>query len=170
MEEIIKIPAKEFKKIILKYALIVGVLYIIYFLLMKVVGLAHITELRFVNYLLFTIVGSLEIQAMKERGTNRIHYLQGLGITFITGLFSFLIMGAFIFIYSYFDTFFLDTVSKMYPASRAFVHFSAPFLVVSEGIAYSAIISFCLMQYFKKYSVRIKKVKKTELQHTISHQ
>ncbi|MFI5220468.1 MAG: hypothetical protein ACHQNT_13365 [Bacteroidia bacterium] len=172
MEETVKIPAKEFKMIIFKYAAIAGFLYVIYFLLMKAAGLAHITELRFVNYLLFAIAGSLEIQTIKEKSANRIHYLQGLGVTFITGLLSFLIMGVFIFIYSFFDPFFIDAVSHMYPAAKPFAHLSAPFLVVSEGIAYSAIISFCLMQYFKKYSIQIRKIKKPELfrkQHSISH-
>lgn len=173
MEEQKKLPRREANKIIVRYSVIGGILFIAYFLLMQLMGLAHVTILRFANYLIFVLIGIFELQKIREKCNNQIYYLQGFGINIITGIFSFMIFGVFVFIYSYFDPFFIDTVSRMYPASASFAHYNAVFLVVSEGIAYSAILSLCLMQYYKRFSIPHKEISKpgwlNKQHHPVSH-
>lgn len=148
------IPQKEVRPIFIRYGFMAAGAYVIYFMIMKLAGLIEQTELRFVNYLIYAFFAYLALQAVRGKGNGTIDYLQGMGISFLTGVLSFVLLGAFIFIFSFLNTDFLGKVMQEVPTGFGvnMTPFGAALLVASEGIAMSAIISLCMMQYFKGFS------------------
>jgi hypothetical protein len=157
MENQKKIDAKALNKIIVRNAFIAALVYILYFFIMKVAGLIYITELRFINYALYAIIGYYALKAVKRDGGGTIYYLQGLGVSFIVGALSFVFFGIFVFFYSLINPFFNETIWSMYPTANVLGQFTAPFLIASEGIGMSVILSLCLMQYFRIFTTRRRK-------------
>ena len=154
MENQKKSDARILNKIIVRNAFIAAAIYILYFFIMKAAGLIYITELRFINYALYAIVGYYALKKVKTAGGGSLHYLQGLGVSFVVGSLSFVFFGIFVFFYSIIDPFFNETIWKMYPDANVLGQFGAPFLIASEGIGMSVILSLCLMQYFRIYTGR----------------
>jgi hypothetical protein len=144
-------------RIIAQYALFAALLYVAYFLIMRAAGLAPIIHLRYVNFLLYSLAGYHALRALKASRGGTLDYLQGLGVAFAVGSFSFVAFGVFIFLYSFIDAFFMETVLGEFSSARVFGRFAAPFLVAAEGIGISSILALCLMQFFKIYSVRRRK-------------
>jgi hypothetical protein len=144
----------QINKIIVRYAVYATLLYVVYFLLMQLTGLAPHTELRFLNYFLYSITGYYALKHATKMKNNRLKYLQGIGIAFAVGALSFIFFAILVFLYSFFGSFFQTTVLKEFPTGFVYGIFQAPFLIASEGIGLSSIISLCLMQYFKIYSTR----------------
>ncbi|MEP7168111.1 MAG: hypothetical protein ABI855_01950 [Bacteroidota bacterium] len=143
--------------IILKYAFFAVSLYIIYFFLMKFIGLIYLTELRFLNYGLYFIAGYYALKTASTQKDNKFTYLQGLGIAFIVGALSFVLFALFAFVYSFFNSFFVDTILLQYPSANSMGRFVVPFLIAAEGIGFSVIFSLCLMQFFRIYTGRLRK-------------
>jgi|GEM_PF-1991733 len=150
--ETIGVTLPEAKKIIIRYSLFAAGLYIAYFLIMMIFNLEVRTELRFFNYFLYFFAGYQALKKLRMERQGDMKYLQGLGIGFATGAISFIILGVFIFLYCLLNPSFLNNVTQNYPYQFLLGPFSALFLVASEGIAMSAVISLCLMQYFRIFT------------------
>ncbi|MEO8150913.1 MAG: DUF4199 domain-containing protein [Bacteroidia bacterium] len=151
-ENDLTLSRQEANKIIFTYGVTGAVTYIVYFLIMWAAGLIGHTELRYVNYALCGIVGFMAMQKVKQQEGGHVTYLQGLGIAFLTGVVSFIVLGLFVYIFAKLNPGFLTAVLKDTP--MAFASFTDPAitaasLIVSEGVAFSVIIALCLMQYFK---------------------
>jgi hypothetical protein len=146
------------KRIIIKYSLYAAATYVVYFLLMRVLGLAPYIKLRFLNYFLYFIVGFYALKALAISKKGELNYLQGLGVSYAIGALSFTIYGAIIFLYSYFDSFFMDTLFTEYRTAAIYGRFAPSFAVSTEGIGLCTIVSFCLMQYFKIFSERKERI------------
>lgn len=144
----------EINRIIVTYAAYATLMYVVYFIIMRITGLAPHTELRFINYFLFCITGYYALKKSTQERNNRLDYLQGIGIAFSIGALSFIFFAVCVFIYSLFDPFFAVTVLKEFPSGSVFGSFQAPFLVAAEGIGLSSVLALCLMQYFKIFSRR----------------
>src|SRR6185436_4519512 len=151
-ENDLTLSRQEANKIIFTYGVTGAVTYIVYFLIMWAVGLIGHTELRYVNYALCGIVGFMAMQKVKHQEGGHVTYLQGLGIAFLTGVVSFILLALFVFIFAKLNPGFLAAVLKDSPL--AFDVYTDPAIVAAsliacEGIAFSVIIALCLMQYFK---------------------
>ncbi len=148
-----------------KYGLIGSVIYAGYFLLMRLVGLAHITELRFFNYIAMCIVSFFALkQATVINGRQPKFFLE-MAIIFLTSTLSFVFFGAFIYVYSIVDPFIIDTFTEMYPGSLAFGKFSAPMFIASEGIGLSSVAALGITFFFRWY--KEKKKATSDLQHEL---
>lgn len=144
-----RLPRTEANKIIITYGAIAALLYIVYFFIMRMAGLIQQTEFRYLNYVLYGVAGFFALRKAKMKLGGRLSYLQGLGIGFMTGAVSFLLLGGFITLFALLSPEFTTVVLKETPATFDYTPLRAGFLVVSEGVTFSIIISLCLMQYFK---------------------
>jgi len=124
---------------------------ILYFLLMKSLGLADVAELRFLNFVIAGAGAAAAIRYYNKRTQSHIRYLEGLNLSF-TAILSSAVFFA-IFVYFYFaaiDPELLAVIKKDAPVMGTYLTpFSASVSVIAEGVVSGLILSFALMQYFK---------------------
>ncbi|WP_299761856.1 DUF4199 domain-containing protein [uncultured Pontibacter sp.] len=142
------------EKIGLKYGLLTAAALIGYFLLMKVLGLVHIIELRFLNGVIMAVGVVLAIKGYKQLKEGRISYFKGIGTGLITSVVGTVIFAAFMVIYV--KTAGEDMV-EMLSAERYFGERveSTPGVVIFsvlllEGVISGFMIAFIAMQWFKQ--------------------
>jgi hypothetical protein len=150
-------PITKVRNSILRFGIICSVLYIVFFLLMSAFGLAHITAFRIVNYVFLWAVCFYGIKKWMSKSGAFVPFLTVFGITFFTGMLSFLLFSIFLFLYSRFDSSFTRLVSVNVPT---FLREYPSVLVFCEGAAISIIIGFINMQYFRRYEEGEAEVKK----------
>jgi hypothetical protein len=142
------------EKIGLKYGFLTALGLIVYFVVMKLLGFAHILEFRFLNALILTLGIIMALKSLKAINKGNIKYLQGLGTAFLTALVSTTLFAVFMLIYiKGFD----DSLVKVLSADRMIGERieSTPGLVVFmvlmlEGVISGFMIGFIAMQYFKR--------------------
>lgn len=161
MEKTEELSTSQANQLSINYGIFGAFIYIGFFLLMKVFGLIFVTELRFVNYILFACIGYWALNSARVMQTGKMDYLQSMGIAFLAGAISFFLLGVFVYFYAMADQTFLKVAIESVP-SMGFV--SGPLgpalLVASEGLAMSAIVSLCLMQHFRIYTDKARELKK----------
>jgi hypothetical protein len=142
------------EKIGIKYGLFTAAGLIIYFLLMKLIGLSHIVELRFVNGIIMAIGITLAIKGYKDSVHGMIGYFKGLLVGLITSVVATLLFAAFMLVFiKMLDHSLLEVLSaNRYFGDRlevtpGIVIFTVLFL---EGIISGFMISFIAMQWFKR--------------------
>ncbi|MEJ8755428.1 DUF4199 domain-containing protein [Pontibacter sp. H259] len=142
------------EKIGLKYGLLTAAGLIGYFLIMRLIGLAHILEFRFLNAVILTIGIVLALRAYKKHSQGKMGYLSGLGAAFLTSLVATLLFSAFMLLFiKGID----DSLMEVLTANRMVGErvASTPGLVIFmvlmlEGVISGAMIGFIAMQYFKR--------------------
>ena len=143
----------------MKYGLLTAAALMAYFLLMKLIGLTHVVELRFLNGIIMAVGVVLAIRAFKNVSKNEFGYFKGIGTGMITAVVGTVLFAAFIIIYAKMGG---GELIEMLSAERYFgervestpgiVIFSVLFL---EGIISGFMISFIAMQYFKRRDHKI---------------
>jgi hypothetical protein len=138
----------------LKYGLFTALALILYFLLMKVLGLEQIIELRFLNGLIMAAGVTLAIRAYKKSKEGNIGYFQGLGTGIITSALATVIFAVFMVIYiKGFDNALLDVLAgeQFFGERMAITPGIVIFMVlILEGIISGFMVSFIAMQWFKR--------------------
>lgn len=134
----------------IRYGLITFIGLVVYFLLMKWIGLFEIHELRGLNFfiLLAGIGGALK--NYKENCNSDFVYFQGLSLGILTTLAAMIPFGVFVFFYLVLDVSFMQNLIANEPFGRFFNPFILSFLVAFEGIFSGGLMSFGLMQYMRK--------------------
>ncbi len=140
----------QFQQLGLIAGLVISTLFIGWFLLMNSLGLAHVSELRYVNFV-FLLGGLVYVFHHFKQPGHDIEYLPGIGLGFITTAASIVPFAAFLYIYfSYVDTALLEQIKS---SSALMGTYLTPFAIagaiVMEGLAYGLIVSFVIMQYYK---------------------
>jgi hypothetical protein len=138
----------------LKYGLLTAAGLILYFFLMKLIGLVHIIELRFLNGIIMAIGIVLAIRAYKSVKGGDISYFKGLGTGLITAVVGTVLFAAFMVVYAKVAG---EQLIEMLSSERYFGERveSTPGVVIFsvlmlEGIISGFMISFIAMQYYKK--------------------
>ncbi|GGG00902.1 DUF4199 domain-containing protein [Pontibacter amylolyticus] len=142
------------EKIGLKYGLFTALALVSYFLLMKVVGLSHIIELRFLNGLIMAVGVTLSIRALKIMRQGNIGYFEGLGVGVITSVLATVVFAAFMVIYiKAFDDGLLKVLAgeQFFGDRMAITPGVVIFIVLMlEGVISGFMVSFIAMQWFKR--------------------
>lgn len=130
-----------------------------FFLLMKVLGLAYVTELRFLN-ILFVIYFSNRIAKNLVEDYNQINYLNGLKTIFLANVLNVVLSVAALGVYMLFvDPQFLQSFTNGVLLGGTNITLSKVLVgVFMEGMAGSAIVSFSLMQYWKDVKRTTRKI------------
>ncbi|TXH24706.1 MAG: DUF4199 domain-containing protein [Cyclobacteriaceae bacterium] len=120
---------------------------IAFFLLMKVAGLAHIYELRFLN--VFIQVGGIFLALKKFRETHDQHmnYFRALVTGVATGAVSSVIFALFLFIYLSVDPGFMQDSITNEPMGRYLNPYITAFMVALEGLFSGLLFTFIIINY-----------------------
>lgn len=132
---------------------------------MRLVGLAHVTELRFFNYIVMCIVSFYALKQTTVLNGRQPKFFLEMAIIFLASTFSFVFFGVFIYIYSVIDPFIINTFTTLYPGSLAFGKFSAPVFIASEGIGLSSVAALGMTFFFRSY--RERKSRSAEIHHEL---
>ncbi len=135
------------KRIPENYGLKIGAGLIAFFLLMKVTGLVHHYELRFLN--VFIQVGGIyyALKKFKETHGQHINYFRALVTGVSTGAIASLLFAIFLFAYLMMDqSLMLDIIEKE-PMGRYLNPYIAAFMVALEGIFSGLLFTFILINY-----------------------
>lgn len=128
---------------------------VVYFFLMKILGLENITELRLLNFLIVVwgINSSIKQNLYKNNDNT---YLTNLSIGFSTSFFSVLAVAfSLIFYITFIDYNLLLIMENSNVWGRNLTLGKIVFAILIEGLASSVICTFIVMQYWKKYKINI---------------
>ena len=135
------------KRIPENYGLKIGAGLIVFFLLMKVTGLVHHYELRFLNVFIQVAGIYYALKKFKETHGQHINYFRALVTGVSAGAIASLIFAIFLFAYLMMDqSLMLDIIEKE-PMGRYLNPYIAAFMVALEGIFSGLLFTFILINY-----------------------
>ncbi len=135
------------KRIPENYGFKIGLGLIAFFLLMKVVGLVHIYELRFLNVIIQVVGIYYALKKFKETHGQHINYFRALVTGVSAGAIASLLFAVFLFAYLMFDhSLMLDIMDKE-PMGRYLNPYIAAFMVALEGVFSGLLFTFILINY-----------------------
>lgn len=129
-----------------------------FFFIMKILGLEHVTELRFLNILIIAFFSNRLVQRMVE-DSNQVDYLDGLKSLFLANALNVILSMAGLLIYvTFIDTTFMSNFNNTLMFGSEISLFQMTIGIFMEGMAGAAIISFTLMQYWKNVKRTTRKI------------
>ncbi len=143
-------PLASFERVGIRYGLWVGVAFIVFFLLMKVLGLHERTVVAYANGIFLVGGIILALSEYKRLTNNRVNYLPGLGVGFLTSLVSSVILALFFVAYSAIDKEFASHVMTAnlfgVPLSIMMIFF----VIILHATVAGTFVGFIAMQFFKR--------------------
>ncbi len=141
------------EKIILTNALKIYLGIVVYFFIMQLFNIAHISELRILNFVfVFWGVNSAVKANIFKNQANA--YLTNLFIGFATSFAAVILIGASLMVYLfYINPSFIETIEKSFFWGNNLTPPIITFAIVIEGFASSIICSFIVIQYWKSYKI-----------------
>ena len=144
-----KLSLKENFNYAFKYSAVYTFLAILVFAIARSTGYYVQEELRFVNYILLFPVGYFGVKAAYQDHDNHLNYFGGLMIGFLIGLLGQTWYAILFVIYLYFDPVVLAFLLEQLPQPLLYPHLAIGFILISEGLGASAILSLAMMQIFR---------------------
>lgn len=141
------------EKIIFRNAMKIFVGVVLFFFLMKLIKVDHITELRALNFLFvfWGINSAIKTNIFKNHNNT---YFSNLFIGFSTSFLSVILISIALMIYLfYIDPNFVRTIENLFLWGSELTPPLITFAILIEGIASSIICTFIVMQYWKKYKI-----------------
>jgi hypothetical protein len=120
---------------------------ILFFLIMKFIGLGHHAELRLLNLVILTVGTYLALKKFKQTHSEHLNYFRGLTTGVATGAVASLIFGAFLFIYMKLDASLMQSIIDNEPMGRYLNAYMAAFIVVLEGFFSGLLVTFVLLNW-----------------------
>ncbi|MBS1490160.1 MAG: DUF4199 domain-containing protein [Bacteroidetes bacterium] len=135
------------------YGLRIAAGLILFFVLMQVIGLAHIVELRLLNLLVLAVGIYFGLKKFKETHQHRIHYFRALAVGVATGGIASLAFALFMFLYMKADHSFMQWIIDNEPMGRYLNAYIVAFIVALEGVFSSLLVTFVLINYIETEGV-----------------
>ena len=130
-----------------KYGLQIAAGLILFFLIMRILGLGHMTELRLLNLLILTAGIFLALKKFKQTHFARLNYFRGLITGVATGGVASLIFGFFLFVYMKLDDGLMRTIIENEPMGRYLNAYIVAFIVVLEGFFSGLTVTFVILNW-----------------------
>ena len=130
-----------------KYGLQIAAGLILFFLIMRILGLGHMTELRLLNLLILTAGIFLALKKFKQTHSARLNYFRGLITGVATGGVASLLFGFFLFIYMKLDGDLMRTIVENEPMGRYLNPYIVAFIVVLEGFFSGLTVTFVILNW-----------------------
>jgi len=141
----------SFQNLAIKYGLLVGAAHIVYFLLMRVLGLTHHIGLSYLSGIFLIIGIVLAISKYKKLKGGMLRYFEGLGMGAITAAVSSLILALFLVLFvTAFDSTYMDALSASGYFPEGLSVLSLFLVTLLEGSVPGFIATFVIMQWFKR--------------------
>ena len=145
---------KSIERHVLRYGLLTTISLIGYFLVMRLLGLAEITELRSLNALIMFSGVFLTIKKFRNGDFDTAFgYLSGIAAGFFTGIVIAISFSLFIGVYIYFDPVFLAAIVADNPQKDFLNPLTAAMVIFIEAIASGFLFSYAAMQWLKEDKV-----------------
>jgi len=142
-------------KIIINNALKIYLGIVIYFFVMKLLGLENITKLRLLNFLIVVWGVNAAIKQNIFKNHNNT-YLTNLSIGFSTSVLAVISVAiSLIFYVSFINDNLLYIMENSSVWAKNLTLGKVVFAILIEGLASSVICTFIIMQYWKKYKINI---------------
>ena len=129
------------------YGLRIASSLILFFLIMKVVGLGHHAELRLLNLIILTVGIYFALKKFKLTHSDHLNYFRGLIMGVATSGIASLIFGAFLFIYMKLDASMMQSIIDNEPMGRYLNPYMVAFIVVLEGSFSGLFVTFVLLNW-----------------------
>lgn len=134
----------------LTYGLIAGICYILYFVIMRAVGLMDNFELRHVNLLIMIGFTVLALAKINGKTRNKLEFLTGLGTSMLLAGISFSIFAVFLFFYlKFLDPAFMQYLIANAPFGQHLSPLNTAAWVLHEGFGAQTILSLITVEVFK---------------------
>lgn len=161
----------ETKPSIEKNGFVIGIItcaaLLAYFFIMKSVGLAHVLELRFFNFIIMAIGIVYGIHKLKSDLHQDEFYLKGWAQGLYIAAVCVVSFSVFISIYiMYFDPALLQQIKENMTLGNSINGFTLFVSLLMEGMAGCAIITFAAMQYLKRQGSNVVKREKSRAMET----
>lgn len=136
----------------LKYGAVSAASLVIYFIIMRLAGLARIVEFRYLNFIIMALIIGYAIKHIKRVKGDTFKYYQGLGLGIATAFFNALFFTIFMVSYVfYLDSVFINKIKEGIPLKDFLDPFSLTVALFFELLVAGFIISFIFMQYYKPH-------------------
>jgi hypothetical protein len=129
------------------YGLRIAAVLILFFLIMKLVGLGHHAELRLLNLVILTVGVYLALKKFKQTHSDHLNYFRGLIMGVATGGIASAIFGIFLFIYMKLDSDLMQSIIENEPMGRYLNPYIAAFIVVLEGFFSGLLVTFVILNW-----------------------
>ncbi|NQZ76273.1 MAG: hypothetical protein HRT61_09195 [Ekhidna sp.] len=148
----------DLNKHVVKGGVLTTTALIIYFLFMRVLGLAEITELRALNALIMFSGIFFTIKSFRNGDfSENFGYLSGMAVGFFTGIIVAISFALFTAIYVSLDPVFLAAIVANNPQKDFLNPFAAAMVIFIEAIASGFLFTYASMQWLKEDKVAFKK-------------
>ena len=129
------------------YGLRIAAGLILYFLVMKLLGLGHHVELRLVNLVILTVGIYMALKKFKLTHTDHLNYFRGFIMGVATAGIGSLIFGVFLFIYMKLDTAMMQSIVDNEPMGRYLNPYMSAFIGMLEGFFSGLLVTFVLLNW-----------------------
>jgi hypothetical protein len=129
------------------YGLRIAAGLILYFILMKVLGLAHHAELRLLNLLILVTGVYFALKKFKNTHEDHLNYFRALITGVATGAIGSLVFALFLFFYMKVDAAMMQSIIDGEPMGRFLNPYMAAFIVALEGFFSGLLVTFVLINY-----------------------
>jgi Protein of unknown function (DUF4199) len=129
------------------YGLRVAAGLILYFILMRVTGLAHHVELRLLNLIILVAGVYLALKKFRRTHKDHLNYFRALVTGVATGAIGSCVFALFLFLYMKFDTSMMQSIIENEPMGRYLNPYMAAFIVALEGVFSGLLVTFVLINF-----------------------
>ncbi len=143
------------KRIAEKYGLAIAGGLIIYFLLMKIIGLSNHVELRFTNLIILVAGVYYALKAFKRTHDGSLNYFRGLILGVATSGIGSLVFALFLFGYMQMDSELMQSIQQNEPMGRYLNPYMAAFIVLLEGFFSGFLVTFVLLNWITTDEVNV---------------
>jgi len=143
-----RISISKAKQQIFIYGILNFALYVILFLILRWFNLLHFSGLRLLNYVTLFFISIYQIKHWIKETGGYIPSLQAFAVVFLTGTWSFVLLGAGVYAYSFLDPYITELYFNTYGKLNASI---SSFLIFFEGSSGSLIVGLVTMMYASRY-------------------
>lgn len=119
----------------------------LYFLSMKVIGLAHIVELRLLNLIILVAGIFWALKKFKQTHQDHLNYFRALITGVATGGVASFVFAFFLFLYLKLDGSMMQSIVDHEPMGRYLNPYMVSFIVLLEGVFSGLLVTFVLINY-----------------------
>lgn len=130
-----------------RYGLQIAAGLIAFFLIMRIIGLGHMTELRLLNLVILAAGIFLALKKFKSTHSESLNYFRGIITGVATGAVASLVFGLFLFIFMKLDASLMKTIVENEPMGRYLNPYIVAFIVVLEGFFSGLTVTFVILNW-----------------------
>lgn len=120
---------------------------VLFFVIMKIAGMAHLVELRLLNLIILIVGVYFALRKFKRTHEDHLNYFRALITGVATAAIGSLIFALFLFLYMKVDSGMMQSIIRDEPMGRFLNPYMAAFIVALEGVFSGLLVTFVLINY-----------------------